>query len=88
MFAVPSPRGALRNVINAGRDAVDADVPTTNGTEADGEVVWFWRLDAGVKLAEVIPPMTVTKKPDHREEHEVTVKTIAQGMPAVPVNLW
>jgi hypothetical protein len=33
-------RGALRNVINAGRDAVDADAPLTNGAEADGEVVW------------------------------------------------
>ena len=25
--------------------------------------------------------MTVPKKPDHRGEHEVNVKTIAQGMP-------
>ena len=49
---------------------MDADVPRTNGTEADGEVVWFWRLDAGVKLAGSIPPMTVTTKPDHRGEHE------------------
>ena len=24
----------------AGRDAVDADAPITNGTEADGEDVW------------------------------------------------
>jgi|HubBroStandDraft_6_1064221.scaffolds.fasta_scaffold1100996_1 hypothetical protein len=40
MVAIPSHRGALRNVINAGRDAVDADVPTTDGTEADGEDVW------------------------------------------------
>jgi hypothetical protein len=38
----------------------------------DGEVVWFWRLDAGVKLATMlsIAPMTVTRKPDHREERE------------------
>ena len=27
-------------VTNAGRDAVDADAPITNGVEADGEVVW------------------------------------------------
>jgi hypothetical protein len=33
-------RGALRNVINAGRDAVDADAPLTKAPEADGEVVW------------------------------------------------
>jgi len=24
---------------------VDADVPLTNGTEADGEVVWSWRQE-------------------------------------------
>jgi hypothetical protein len=27
-------------VTNAGRDAVDAEVPITNGADADGEVVW------------------------------------------------
>jgi len=38
--------------------------------KADGEVVWSWRLDAGVKSAEDIPPATVTSKPDHRGERE------------------
>jgi hypothetical protein len=39
--AVPShTEGRLAIVTNAGRDAVDADVPITNGTEADGEAVW------------------------------------------------
>jgi hypothetical protein len=32
--------------------------------------------------------MTVAKKPVHREEHEGNRKTIAQGMPGQPVNLW
>ena len=32
--------GRLMIVTIAGRDAVDADAPITNGTEADGEVVW------------------------------------------------
>jgi hypothetical protein len=27
------------------------------------------------------PPMTVTRKPDRREEHEGNRKAIAQGMP-------
>jgi hypothetical protein len=27
-------------VTNAGRDAVDAEAPITNGADADGEVVW------------------------------------------------
>jgi hypothetical protein len=39
--AVSSHVGALAIVTNAGRDAVDAEVLLTNGTEADGEVVWF-----------------------------------------------
>ena len=39
-------------------------------------------------LAEAIPQATVAKEPGHRGEREVTVKTIAQGMPVdgvVPV---
>jgi hypothetical protein len=39
--AVPShPKGRLAIVTDAGRDAVDVDVPITNGAEADGEDVW------------------------------------------------
>ena len=34
------PRGRLENVTDAGQDAVDADGPITNGTEADGKDVW------------------------------------------------
>jgi hypothetical protein len=48
---------------------------------ADGEVVWFWRPDAGAKFriiraepdrAEMaqIGEATVARKPGHREEHE------------------
>jgi hypothetical protein len=33
--------GRLAIVTNAGRDAMDADLPLTNGTEADDEVAWF-----------------------------------------------
>jgi hypothetical protein len=32
--------GRIAIVTDAGRDAVDADAPITNGAEADGEVVW------------------------------------------------
>jgi hypothetical protein len=32
-------------------------------------------------LAEALPPATVAKKPGHRGEREITVKTIAQGRP-------
>jgi hypothetical protein len=37
---VSPTEGALRNVINAGWDAVDADARLTKRAEADGEVVW------------------------------------------------
>jgi hypothetical protein len=47
----PDKRGGSRSSRNARWDAMDADVPTTNGMEAYGEVVWSWRLDAGVKFA-------------------------------------
>jgi hypothetical protein len=46
---------------------------TTNALQADGEVMWFWHLDADAKLATMLllsEPATVTRKPDHREEHE------------------
>jgi hypothetical protein len=40
-IAVPShSKGRIAIVTDAGRNAVDADVPLTNGTEADGQVVW------------------------------------------------
>jgi hypothetical protein len=37
----PAPlEGRLAIVTDAGRDAVDADAPITNGADADGEAVW------------------------------------------------
>jgi hypothetical protein len=33
-------RGALANVINAARDAMDAEAHETKRADADGEVVW------------------------------------------------
>ena len=47
---VPSRyEGRFAIVTSAGWDAVDAEALLTNGADAYGEVVWFWRLDAGVK---------------------------------------
>jgi hypothetical protein len=34
----------------------------TSAADADGEVVWSWRPDAGVKLVEY-PQVTVAKQP-------------------------
>jgi hypothetical protein len=33
-------KGRFAIVTNVGRDAVDAEVPLTNGADADGEIVW------------------------------------------------
>jgi hypothetical protein len=70
----------------------------TNGAGAYGEVVWSRRLDAGVKPAEAKPAQpgagkpyplaTVTNKPDHRGEHEVSRKTIVCGNAGCPVYSW
>ena len=44
----------------------------TSDAGADGEVVWSWRPDAGVKLAMMlcITPMTGARKPGPRGEYE------------------
>jgi hypothetical protein len=55
--------GRIAIVTDAGRDAVDAEVPITNGIDADGEVVWSRHPDAGVRSAGSIPLTTVANKP-------------------------
>ena len=83
-------KGALRNVNNAGRDAVDANGAfKTWAPDADGQVVWFWHLDAGVKFAEATPQATETNKPELRGDHEAAVKTIrVRECRVSPVDSW
>ena len=65
-------------------------IARTNGVCADGEVVWFWRSNAGAKVVKTLSRLTgdggnqamVTE-----ESTKDTVKTIAQGMPVVAVYL-
>ena len=78
-----------------GQDAVDAFgvrrvlARWTKTPIADGEVVWSWRRDAGVKLAGSIPPMTVTTSPLTGESTKETVKTVrvreCRDVPGGPV---
>ena len=51
---------------------MDATARETNAHVADGEVVWFCRLDVGVKSVgcECIALVMVTREPDHQEERE------------------
>ena len=55
----------------------------TTAPEADGESVWFWHPDAGVKFlgSESFSGMTVARKPGHRGERVISRKTTAQGRP-------
>src|SRR5262245_54985687 len=57
----------------------------TSDVFADGEIVWSWRPDAGVKLAMMlrITPTTVANKPGSPRRSRISRKTIAQGMPVV-----
>jgi hypothetical protein len=54
----------------------------TSDANADGEVVWSWRPDAGAKFSREAIPAKVTgaKEPDPRGERDISRKTIAQGM--------
>jgi hypothetical protein len=50
---------------------------------ADGEAVWSWRRDRGVKLARSIGLTTVATNAAHRGEHEISRNTIARGKPGL-----
>ncbi len=55
-----------------GGDAVDADVPRTNGMEADDEIVWSWRpkaLAPSPSEAESFAGATVANEKVHRGDH-------------------
>jgi hypothetical protein len=55
--------GRLENVTDAGWDAVDADSDARRATrDADGEIVWSWRSEAGAKVAGYVPRTTVATK--------------------------
>ena len=66
------------------RDAVDADSALTNAPDADGEVVWSWRPEVGVKPVENIRGRRCQQNMVTEESTKETVKTIARGMPDVP----
>ena len=54
----------------------------TRAPDADGEVVWFWRLDAGAKSRGHVPARRRWQtSPVSGKSTKKTVKTIARGMP-------
>ena len=81
--AIPSrQRGVSRSsrTLGAGCDGRERRAKT-NGADADGEVVWSRRPDAGVKFVRRYPHGDGGNKAGHRGEHEGNRKTIVQGMP-------
>ena len=83
---VPSHRGALRTSRNAGRDAVDAAVSGEQqraGRMMPKRTAKSCRSDAPMQASSLreAAQATVSNKPGHRGEHEVSRKTIARGMP-------
>jgi hypothetical protein len=76
----------VRVVTNVGRDAMDAGgVNATSDMAADGEIVWSWRSDAGVKFAN-----TLTRLADDGGNQawspgrsRISRNTIAQGRPGI-----
>ena len=69
---VSGHRGALANVINAGRDAVDAGGAADEG--ADLRTAKSCGPDASTPASSLreAAQATVTNKPDHRGEHEAS----------------
>ena len=65
------------------RDAMDGAAHLTSVAASDGEVVWSRCLDADINPVTVLAHRMGDggKEADHQGEHEVTVKTIAQGRP-------
>src|ERR1700693_1252347 len=55
----------------------------TGEPDADGEVVWFWRSEAGAKVAGQVARTTVATKQRSPRRARISRKTIAWGMPDV-----
>jgi hypothetical protein len=82
---VPSHRGAARDRHERGAGCDGrGSARDERGLLAYGEVVSFWRPDAGVKSCGIFCGTTVSNKPGHRGEREGNRKTIARGMPVDP----
>jgi hypothetical protein len=73
--------GRYAIVTFAGRDAVDADAPITNGVDADVRSRVVLTPRRWCQVCEKERSRRWPKSPEHRGDHGVAVKTIAWGMP-------
>ena len=53
----------------------------TGEPDADGEVVWSWRAEAGAKVAGYVQRTTVATKQRSPGRARISRKTIARGVP-------
>src|SRR4030081_1277173 len=60
----------------------------TSVVDADGEVVWSWRPDAGVKSRWIYPRGDGGKKAGHRGEHAISRKPLRREGRMSPLNLY
>ncbi len=85
-YVVPLParqRGAFRDRRGRWAGSGGREVPEDERRFSDGEVVWSWHLDAGVKLATMPAHRACDsgKKARSLGSTKETVKTIARGKP-------
>ena len=86
ILAIPSqPEGRRPSSRTWGGERWTRKLRLTSVADADGEVVWFWHPDAGVKFlgSRRFAGATVARKPVHRGERAISRKAIARGMPDV-----
>ena len=57
----------------------------TRAPNADGEIVWSWHPDAGVKFAGATLRATVAKKPGRRGERDISRKPLRGECRVIPV---
>jgi hypothetical protein len=62
---------------------MDARRHEANDVIADGEIVWFWRPDAGAQVSQIYPRGDGGKKARSPGRSRISRNTIAQGMPVV-----
>jgi hypothetical protein len=82
------PRGVSRSSRTRSWMRWPRPTSLTRDADVDGQAVWFWLPDAGVKLRKAICAAMVAKKPGTPGRARSSRKTIAQGMPdcfGVPV---
>jgi hypothetical protein len=82
-------RGALRTSRTRGGMRWTRKLRRTSAAEADGEVVWSWRRDAGVKFVRSkLLAGDGGKKAVHRGEREVSRKPLRGESRVVSAHLW